>query len=202
MINFKNVVVSSISFYFLNFLKTRFFSIIFCFFNLFFIEYTFSENNLDQQYFDYRNHTKNFIIPDYQIEIENLKLAFHYIIDLQTESSGFSTSLTPEKTQYFQEKVQFHKIKAEECFNKAQEKCWYLPDISYKEMSASCFTTALAILSPADPKAKVAIAVLTLLNNYGLSCIEEWNEIQSLLHEADYHYEMSLFYQEVLDYHK
>lgn len=41
--------------------------------------------------------------------------------------------------------------------------------------------------------------VITLFGQYGLACIEEWNDIESLLLESKYHFEMMEFYQDVLN---
>lgn len=131
-------------------------------------------------------------IPNANIEKKHLKIALNYLLRIQS-------TLTPENRRFYEEKVQFHAKNGEECYNKAEGKSWYLPDLTDRKKADICFLTALGLLFPGEPKIKIAAAISVFMAEYGPACVDEWHEIQSLLYEADYHYEMMLFYQEVLD---
>jgi len=130
------------------------------------------------------------ILPDAKQEIEMLRL-FKSLY-------GFECTLSKKDRQYYQEKIKFHRDNGDRTYRDAKNKCWWLPDLSDREKAKYCFSTAVALIAPNDPKSKLIGATLTLLLQYGLDCMDEWNYIQNKLHWSEYHYEMMEFYQEVL----
>ncbi|CCB85205.1 putative uncharacterized protein [Parachlamydia acanthamoebae UV-7] len=52
---------------------------------------------------------------------------------------------------------------------------------------------------PGSPQSKLIAAILNLLLQYGLDCLDEWEEIDEKLYRIKYHYEMAEFYQDVLN---
>ncbi len=128
--------------------------------------------------------------PDAQKEIEVIKYCIA-IKDIQC-----TLSLNDKK--FYQEKVNFHKANAERTYKDAKNRCWWLPVLSDRENAKYCFTTAVALLTPNSPQSKLVAATMTLLLQYGLDCIDEWNYIQNKLHWSQYHYEMMEFYQDIL----
>lgn len=98
----------------------------------------------------------------------------------------------------YKDKYQFHKENAERCFNDAKNKCWCLPKIDDREKARYCLTNIGIIIAPGDPKSKLIIAIISTLIQYGLDCSEEWNNIQTKLKWAQYHYEMMEFFEEVM----
>ena len=70
--------------------------------------------------------------------------------------------------------------------------------MTQKETSIFCFTTAANAFSPGTPMSKVVMMTITALCNYGIHCINAWEEINSCLKIAQYNYEMAEWYGEVL----
>lgn len=133
-------------------------------------------------------------LPDAKKEIEMLRIF--------KAQGGFQFALSKKDRKFYQEKVKFHKENGEKAYRDAKKKCWWLPDTSDRDKAKYCFTTAISLIAPNNPKSKLMGAILTLLLQYGLDCMDEWNYIQNKLHLSEYHFEMMEFYQEVLQQDK
>lgn len=133
----------------------------------------------------------------------NFEYPIDYIPDAKTEISYLSIlrayKLSPKDRKYYEDKVRFHKSNAERTFRDAKNKCWYLPDIDDRDKAKYCFNTGMAAVFAGDPYSKAIAAVASLLLQYGLDCMDEWEYIQNKLHWSQYHYEMMEFYQDVLE---
>ena len=84
----------------------------------------------------------------------------------------------------------FHQNEALLNYNLAKDKCWYLPEINDQAKARYCFNAFMAAVPCPTLNSKAILALITLLGNYGLDVIEEWNFIQHKLHLAEYHFEM------------
>lgn len=95
-----------------------------------------------------------------------------------------------------------HLEKAYQDYTSAQERCMWIPNIQDKIKAEYCFGTAMSMLSATNPMSKVVVTVMSLATIYGIHVIREWNEINTLLLSAQYHYEMQEFYTDVLKQYK
>lgn len=139
---------------------------------------------------EFNNNTNCYaFLPNAQLEIQALSKYFE-----QREC------LTQDQTSYYQEKIKFHLENTESCYKEAKDKCWWLPDLDYRERAKECFNAAMATFGTSDPKSKLVLGVLTLLTQYGIDCCNEWDFIHNKLHWAEYHYELMEFYQSVIIY--
>lgn len=125
-------------------------------------------------------------LPNASFEIERIETCFS------------CKKLRPDEITYYQDKCKFHKENGERTYADAKIKCWYLPDLTDRQNARYCFTAAIALLSSGSPMSKVVTSTLTVLTQYGIDCLEEWEYINNKLYWSKYHYEMSEFYQEVL----
>ncbi|MDP1880807.1 MAG: hypothetical protein Q8K60_07695 [Parachlamydiaceae bacterium] len=98
----------------------------------------------------------------------------------------------------YKEKYQFHKENAERCFNDAKNKCWWIPNIDDREKARYCLINIGALLTAGDLQSKVIATIVATLIQYGVDCCDEWNDIQTKLKWAKYHYEMMEFFDEVM----
>ncbi|MGK5595676.1 MAG: hypothetical protein ACSNEK_10025 [Parachlamydiaceae bacterium] len=107
--------------------------------------------------------------------------------------------LTAQERTYYEKKVAMHRSNAERTWNNAKNKCWYLPNIQKRKAAQNAFNAIMASFGGATPMSKLVLALLSLLTNYGLDCIEEWHYIEDQLNWCQYHCEMVEFYLTVLE---
>ena len=51
---------------------------------------------------------------------------------------------------------------------------------------------------PGTPQSKLIRSLISLMLNYGLDCMDEWDYINNKLYWAEYHWDMYEFYCNVL----
>jgi hypothetical protein len=129
-----------------------------------------------------------FHIPNSKIEIKHLKAALNSI-----------KALSQEDIKLYQDKVKYHTNMGKTLYEYTKRKVWWLPSVSNKEKARYCYTTAIATLGAGSPYSKIVAVTLSLLLQYGLDCIDEWDEISEKFYWMKYHFEMAEFYQDVLD---
>lgn len=83
--------------------------------------------------------------------------------------------------------LSLHKEKAEKYYLEARDMCWYLPNLSERDKAKMAFTTVLAML-PGPITHKVIAAIIAMAGQYGLSCIDEWHDIEFKMNMSRYHY--------------
>jgi len=119
-------------------------------------------------------------------------------IDKVLDSLGDIIALSNIERQEFIKKVEFHDKWGKYNLDMAQNKCWWLPDVSDREKAQWCWVTFMGSVAGTTPPSKVVCGLLSFLTQYGLNCIDEWDEIKTLLNWAEYHYNMKEFYENVL----
>ncbi len=103
-----------------------------------------------------------------------------------------------EKISEWQKDYDFHLKEGIRCYNEAKEKCWYLPDISERDKARYCFTTAVASIGNHTPCFRLVSMVTTLLLQYSLDSMSEWNSIQNKLYWSSYHFELCDHYYNLI----
>lgn len=118
----------------------------------------------------------------------------------QIEISYFNhdKKLTDKERAYYEKKREFHKENAERTFKNAKNACWYLPRISDREKARTCYQAAAGTVFTSTPQSKIIIVLTTLLIEYGLDAMREWDYIEDQLHWCQHHSEMYEFFCEVL----
>ncbi len=109
--------------------------------------------------------------------------------------------LSDQDHAYYKKKLKFHNDNAKRCFNDAKQMCWYLPsrdDVDYAEL---CFKAVMTNSFAPNITAKATGALLILVTEYACICRKEWNEMQTKIHWANYHAEMTEFYKDLLNNH-
>jgi hypothetical protein len=108
-------------------------------------------------------------------------------------------TLTYSQGKYYREKKNWHQDQAILAFERAHEKFWFLPRISDRSMARSCFTTAIATATASTPQSKVMAAIVNIMITYGLAALDEWDYINYNLAEAQHHFELMEFYNDILN---
>lgn len=130
-------------------------------------------------------------VPNCQIEMKAMTFGLHHY-----------ENLTQEEREYYWNKIQFHEREAKRTYNDAKNRCWWLPDLNERDKAKYCFTTAMSTVPAGTPQSKIIMAIMTLLTQYGLDCMEEWSYIQNKLYWSQYHYEQKEFYEDVLKHYR
>jgi hypothetical protein len=144
-----------------------------------------------------------------------LRYVCHFVIILGILSASKAYCLTPEASQeIFYELGAFDKKKTKndyiklrdahhaqgvKCKAALQDVCWYLPNQSDRETAKWCLTTFAATIPCNTPQSRVLALILSAMTSYGLNCCDQWNTIQTLEHEAEYHFEMFEFYADLIN---
>ncbi len=115
------------------------------------------------------------------------------------ELFDFHMMLTPTQSREYREKKYYHQNQGIFAFERAHEKFWWLPRISDRAMARSCFTTTMTTVTASTPQSKIMAALVNIMVTYGLSVMDEWDYINYNLIDAEYHFEMMEFYNDVLN---
>lgn len=109
------------------------------------------------------------------------------------------TTLTFSQAKIYRDKKNFHQNAAIAALEKAHEKFWWLPRLSDRTMARSCFATAMTTATASTPQSKLMAAIINTMITYGLAAMDEWDYINYNLVDAQYHFEMMEFYNDVLN---
>lgn len=107
--------------------------------------------------------------------------------------------LTHNQSNEYKNKRNYHQDEAIKAFERAHEKFWWIPRISDRAMSRSCFTTIMTTVTASTPQSKIMAAIMNLMITYGLAAMDEWDYINYNLAEAEHHFELMEFYNDVLN---
>ena len=107
--------------------------------------------------------------------------------------------LTYNQSKIYNDKKNYHQQEAIKAFERAHEKFWWIPRISDRSMSRSCFTTIMITATSSTPQSKIMAAIINLMITYGLSAMDEWDYINYNLADAAHHFELMEFYNDVLN---
>lgn len=109
-------------------------------------------------------------------------------------------AMTPTQRIEYTKKRQYHWEKANETFNLAKSKSRLIPDWQDKELAEQLFDSCMAaILTPGTMKAKAVGGLMWSLYKYSMHMYTQWGEMDRLLHESEYNFEMFEFYVQVLN---
>jgi hypothetical protein len=127
------------------------------------------------------------VIPSYEKDIEKI---IDEIFDIRC--------LTANQKKDFNQKIIYHKNAGDQYTNLASNLCWAIPRKTDRDLSIWCWVTFMATLPKGTPLSKLTQGLLAFFCQYGIDCINEWNEIKHYLNWAEYHYGMKEFYENVL----
>ena len=114
------------------------------------------------------------------------------------ELESFDAKLSHEHTKMYMEKCEYHKKQGEMYYKNAKDLGLFWGEESERQKANYCFKVLLATIAPSTPMSKALAAAIAFIADYGMDVMDRWHLIRSFLMEAEYHYKMLEFYEEVL----
>jgi len=136
------------------------------------------------------NECRNPIID--RFEQTNIS-CFENQIEMSILNDFYTMNAEYDTCDTYTKKRDFHKKNAERCFNDAKQMCWLFPP-KMREKTYYAFTNMGILASPGDPKSKLITCLVNTLIQYGTDAFEEWTNMNTKLHWAEYHWTMYEFY--------
>jgi hypothetical protein len=115
------------------------------------------------------------------------------------ESFNKRTVLHPSQAREYRQKKSFHQAQGIEAYERAHEKFWWLPRISDRALARSCYTSAMTTITATTPQSKIVAVIVSTMITYGLAAMDEWDYINYNLADAQHHFELMEFYNDVLN---
>ncbi len=94
----------------------------------------------------------------------------------------------------WQEAYDSHHFEAVRTYQDAYNRVWFLPNLTLRQIGRDCWVSACAMASTKTPNAALVVAFSTLLSQYGLHCLDEWDYINDKLTWSQYHFEQCAIY--------
>lgn len=137
-------------------------------------------------------------IDEIHIEVEDEYLYQHYDFRSPWGRNHNQQSSRSQK-QKWQEAYDHHHFNAVRTYTDAYNRIWFLPDLTLRQVGRDCWITACAMAATKQPTAALVVAFSTLLSQYGLHCLDEWDYIQDKLQWSQYHFEQCAYYAGLLN---
>jgi hypothetical protein len=122
----------------------------------------------------------------------------YYDVYYDCYNFNINAELTAQDRAYYVSKINEHEHNAKAHYEIARNKCWWLPDLSDRNKAKYCFTSVMSTVGANSYMSKLICSLITMLTQYGLDCIDEWNTINTNLLWSQYNYKMKEFYENVL----
>lgn len=99
------------------------------------------------------------------------------------------------------EKAHYHFEEGCKCLKEAEEISLLFPDIPDFDKAKLCQFNFIAALAPGDPTFRAITIALTLVGQYSMLFVDEWNKFKNLLLRSKSHFEMEEHYRLIGKYH-
>ena len=118
--------------------------------------------------------------------------------DSDYHHNDYKIKVSKKKIEHWKQQYKYNETRGIACFKDAERRCWYLPTIQDYDMGKNCFIVGIAFVGAKEPRAKIAATIISAATILGIACIDEWNQINTLLKTCQYHFEMCDFYADLL----
>lgn len=132
------------------------------------------------------HHMESSILCAYENQFEAINLCKFYTMNAEYDAC---------KT--YADKRDFHKRNAERCIREAKNMCWYFPP-KMRDKSLFAFENVAIFSCTKDLKSKVVAVLVITLIEYGADAYEEWTNMNTKLHWAEFHYDQYEFFSDVV----
>jgi hypothetical protein len=104
--------------------------------------------------------------------------------------------LTGRKWEMIEESNK-HRILAKNCLLEADRLCFYIPDLSKRELFKTLIISSIASLTAPGPKLKLLTVGLSLIGSMAADAYDTYERGKKLLVDAAYHMEIANFYENI-----
>jgi hypothetical protein len=118
--------------------------------------------------------------------------------NIELRSHGHRRPTGQQRIQW-QEEYELHLFHAKRTYEDAKNRVWYLPNVTWRQRGREAWNAAFATVGATTPQLKLVLAVSSLLCQYGLDCMDEWEYIEEKLYWSEYHFKECEKYQELLN---
>jgi len=98
------------------------------------------------------------------------------------------------------QKAHYHYEEGCKCLKEAEEVSLLFPEIPEFDKSKFCLVNIIAGLNPGSPTYRVINITLTVVGQYALMFMDQWNNFKSLLLQSKSHFEMEEHYRMIGKY--
>ena len=99
-------------------------------------------------------------------------------------------ALTPKQVDILKKEMDKYLSSAKYCYDKAKDRCWWLPNMEHRKASRYLFETIMyAAIPVADAKSRLIFILVKTFVDYGLECMDEWHYIHDKLKWAQWYYQ-------------
>lgn len=102
---------------------------------------------------------------------------------------------TQAEKQQFLAKAEYHRAEGRQCYEDADNMCWYIPRKNDKDMAMILFASCVSAIGKGTLQTIAISSLVTLLSESVIATWEQWDEMNTLLLKAQYHYEMREHYK-------
>jgi hypothetical protein len=103
--------------------------------------------------------------------------------------NGRGNPISKQQKAAWQEEYDNHMFHAKRCYEDAKNRVWCLPDVSWRERGKQAWIAAFSCVGVPTIQLKLLVAVSSMLMQYGLDCLDEWEYIEEKLNWSQYHLE-------------
>lgn len=129
---------------------------------------------------------------------EECLFQFHQPIVCRVPWGRPNQQIKANQRQEWQEAYDNHHYNAVRTYQDAYNRVWFLPDLTWRQIGRDCWVSACAMASTNTPSTALVMAFSTMLSQYGLHCLDEWDYIQEKLSWSQYHFEQCAYYSNLL----
>jgi len=103
-----------------------------------------------------------------------------------------------QQRQEWQAEYDQHHYDAVRTYNDAYNRIWFLPNLTLRQLGRDAWVAACAMAGTKTPGQALAMAFATMISQYGLHCLDEYDLIQDKLKWSAYHFSECVKYASLL----
>jgi len=111
---------------------------------------------------------------------------------------GRSAPPSASQRQKWQDEYDMHHFNGVRTYNDAYNRIWFLPNLTLRQLGRDAWVSACAMAGTKTPGQALVMAFATMLSQYGLHCLDEWDYIADKLYWSEYHFGQCAHYASLL----
>ena len=112
---------------------------------------------------------------------------------------GRNSSASASQRQNWLEEYDMHQFNAIRTYNDAYNRIWFIPNLTLRQLGRDAWVSACSMAGTKTPGQALVMAFVTMLSQYGLHCLDEWDYIADKLYWSEYHFGECVRYANLLN---